>query len=155
MKLFLIQVVIEKNSKLLEILSFFFFLFGSGIELIAKVSESSLRLSFGKVLFSSGFVLFFLYWKGMKLASVVRMAFAENVHDLFLYRKAPAPASVCLVPKAAFVAVHEILESDHASMCAISVSCNAFDVCERSVVRAIYRMRQEDRITNISCVGVS
>jgi len=57
-KLFLIQVVIEKNSKLLEILSFFFFLFGSGIELIAKISESSLRLSFGKVLFSSGFVFF-------------------------------------------------------------------------------------------------
>jgi len=89
----------------------------------------------------------------MKLASVVRMAFAENVHDLSLCRK--APASVCLVLKAAFVAVHEILESDHASMCAISVSCNAFDVCERSVVRAIYRMRQEDRIANISCVGVS
>lgn len=54
-KLFLIQVVIGKNSKLLEILSFFFFLFGSGIELNAKVSESSLRLSFGKFCF----VLFF------------------------------------------------------------------------------------------------
>ncbi len=60
-KLFLIQVVIEKNSKLLEILSFFF---GSGIELIAKVSESSLRLSLGKVLFSSGFVLFFICVRG-------------------------------------------------------------------------------------------
>jgi hypothetical protein len=51
--------------------------------------------------------------------------------------------------------VHENLESDRASMCAISVSRNAFDVCERSVVRAGYRMRQEDRIANISCVGVS
>jgi hypothetical protein len=66
-----------------------------------------------------------------------------------------APAPVGLVLKAAFVAVHENLESDRASMCAISVSRNAFDVCERSVVRAGYRMRQEDRIANISCVGVS
>ncbi len=88
----------------------------------------------------------------MKLASVVRMAFAETFMICLCTEKALAP--VCLVLKTAFVAVHEILESDHASMCAIPVSCNAFDVCERSVVRAIYRMRQEDRIANISCVGV-
>ncbi len=80
----------RENSKLLEILSFFFF--GSGIELIAKVSEFSLRLSFGKVLFSSGFVLCL---KGMKLASVVRMAFAENVHDLSLYRKSSGSDLSC------------------------------------------------------------